>query len=263
MRRTHLAIKRAIDIFGAGAGLLLLAPVIVSVAALIRWRLGRPVFFMQVRPGYKGRLFKLVKFRTMRDARDAEGNLLPDDQRLTPLGRFLRHWSLDELPELWNVLRGDMSLVGPRPLLVEYLPRYTPRQAKRHDMRPGITGLAQIMGRNAIPFSRRIAWDLYYVEHFSIWLDLKILWMTVFRVSSGTLYDGAGQDVRVVDDLGLHPGHETWTRILSERATRGERIEPDEWKRLAERPVARDGVGDSKSLEPSVASEERRWRKSA
>ncbi|GAB6165225.1 hypothetical protein JCM19992_12250 [Thermostilla marina] len=263
MRRVHLAIKRTIDIVGAATGLVLFAPVIVGVALLIRWRLGSPVFFMQVRPGYKGRLFKLVKFRTMRDVRDAEGNLLPDDQRLTPLGRFLRHWSLDELPELWNVLRGDMSLVGPRPLLVEYLPRYTSRQAKRHDMRPGITGLAQIMGRNAIPFSRRIAWDLYYVEHFSIWLDLKILWMTVFRVSSGKLYDGAGQDVRVVDDLGLHPGHENWTRILSERATRGEPIAPDEWRRLAEPNNTGTEIAEQTSVDSAPALESRRWRKSA
>lgn len=219
-KRLQFAIKRLIDVAGAAAGLCLLTPLLLVVAALV-WRdLGRPILFRQVRPGRGGRPFTMYKFRTMRDACDAHGRPLPDAERLTPLGRFLRRFSLDELPELWNVLRGDMSLVGPRPLLMEYLPRYTPDQARRHDVRPGITGLAQVLGRNAIPFSQRLALDVQYVDHFSLWLDAKILWWTLIRVPGGTLFDGAGQDVRAVDDLGLHPGDESLTWELS-RASGG------------------------------------------
>lgn len=219
-KRLQFAIKRLIDVAGAAAGLCLLTPLLLVVAALV-WRdLGRPILFRQVRPGRGGRPFTMYKFRTMRDACDAHGRPLPDAERLTPLGRFLRRFSLDELPELWNVLRGDMSLVGPRPLLMEYLPRYTPEQARRHDVRPGITGLAQVLGRNAIPFSQRLALDVQYVDHFSLWLDAKILWWTLIRVPGGTLFDGAGQDVRAVDDLGLHPGDESLTWELS-RASGG------------------------------------------
>lgn len=207
MRCYATVLKRLVDLVGATAGLVLLAPVMLAVAALVRLRIG-PVFFHQVRPGLHGRPFRICKFRTMRDARDAQGRLLPDEERLTALGRFLRHWSLDELPELFNVVRGEMSLIGPRPLLMEYLPRYTPEQARRHDVLPGITGLAQVMGRNAIPFSQRLAYDLYYVDHLGPWLDLKILASTLFKVSSGRLFDGAGQHVSAVDDLGLHPGNE-------------------------------------------------------
>jgi lipopolysaccharide/colanic/teichoic acid biosynthesis glycosyltransferase len=148
----------------------------------IQWKLGTPVLFVQQRPGLRGRPFKLLKFRTMMDGRDAQGRLLPDAERLTPFGRFLRSSSLDELPELFNVLKGDMSLVGPRPLLMEYLPRYTPEQARRHDVRPGITGWAQVNGRNALSWEEKFKLDVWYVDHQSFALDLKILWMTLFRV---------------------------------------------------------------------------------
>ena len=214
--RLQFAIKRLIDVVGAAAGLCVLAPLLFVIAVLVRRDLGRPVLFRQVRPGRGGRPFTMYKFRTMRDLRDARGRPLPDAERLTPLGRLLRRFSLDELPELWNVLRGDMSLVGPRPLLMEYLPRYTPEQARRHEVRPGITGLAQVLGRNALPFSRRLALDVQYVDRFSLWFDIKILWWTLWKVPAGTLFDGAGQDVRVVDDLGLHPGDESLTWELSQ-----------------------------------------------
>jgi lipopolysaccharide/colanic/teichoic acid biosynthesis glycosyltransferase len=222
-RRIQLAIKRGIDIVGAIVGLILLSPLLAVTALAIWVTLGRPIIFRQVRPGYRGKLFTLYKFRTMRNAFAADGQPLPDAERLTPLGRWLRRFSLDELPELWNVLKGDMSLVGPRPLLVEYLDRYTPEQARRHEMRPGITGLAQIMGRNALKFSERLAYDVHYVDHFSLLLDLKIILQTIWKVPTGLLFDGAGQDVKVVDDLGLHPGMETLTWKLSTRA--GETIQ--------------------------------------
>lgn len=215
-RQVQLCLKRVMDLVGAAVGLVLLMPLMACVGAAIWVSMGRPIFFRQVRPGLHGRLFTLYKFRTMRNAFGPDGRPLPDSQRLTPLGRFLRRLSLDELPELWNVLKGDMSLVGPRPLLVEYLPRYTPEQARRHLMRPGITGLAQVMGRNALRFSERLAYDVYYVDHFSLLLDLKILALTFWKVPTGLLFDGAGQDVRVVDDLGLHPGDESLTWRLSE-----------------------------------------------
>lgn len=215
-KRVQFAIKRLIDVVGAAAGLCLLAPLLLVIAVLVRRDLGRPILFRQVRPGRGGRPFTMYKFRTMRDLRDGQGRPLPDAERLTPLGRLLRRFSLDELPELWNVLRGDMSLVGPRPLLMEYLPRYTPEQARRHDVRPGITGLAQVLGRNALPFSQRLALDVQYVDRFSLWFDIKILWWTLRKVPGGTLFDGAGQDVRVVDDLGLHPGDESLTWELSQ-----------------------------------------------
>ncbi len=212
----QFAIKRLLDILGAAGGLVLLSPLLAVVAVLV-WRdLGRPILFRQVRPGRDGRPFTMYKFRTMRDIRDGRGQPLPDAERLTPIGRFLRRFSLDELPELWNVLRGDMSLVGPRPLLMEYLPRYTREQSRRHEVRPGITGLAQVQGRNALPFSKRLALDVEYVDRFSLWLDAKILWWTLVRVPLGTLFDGAGQDVRVVDDVGLHPGDERLTWELSQ-----------------------------------------------
>lgn len=226
-RQVQLCVKRGMDIVGAAVGLVLLAPLMACVGAAIWVSMGRPIFFRQVRPGLHGRLFTLYKFRTMRNAFGPDGKPLPDSERLTPLGRFLRRFSLDELPELWNVLKGDMSLVGPRPLLVEYLPRYTPEQARRHLMRPGITGLAQVMGRNALRFSERLAYDVYYVDHFSLLLDLKILALTFWKVPTGLLFDGAGQDVRVVDDLGLHPGDESLTWHLSDgRSTGDPRLPP-------------------------------------
>lgn len=168
-------------------------PILFGVAVLVRLKLGAPVFFRQPRPGRHGRIFEMVKFRTMTDQRDARGNLLPDSVRLTPFGRFLRSSSLDELPELWNVLKGDMSLVGPRPLLVQYLERYSPRQARRHEVRPGLTGLAQVMGRNALSWEEKFEWDVRYVETQSLWLDWKILLLTVKAVVFRTGISAAGE----------------------------------------------------------------------
>jgi lipopolysaccharide/colanic/teichoic acid biosynthesis glycosyltransferase len=174
--------KRLFDFVVAFFALLVLALPLLMLAWLIRGKLGNPVLFKQVRPGLNGRPFKMVKFRTMTDARGPNGALLPDAQRLTPFGRFLRASSLDELPELWNVLKGEMSLVGPRPLLMEYLPLYTPEQARRHEVRPGITGWAQVNGRNAISWEDKFALDVWYVDHRSLLLDVRILWMTVKKV---------------------------------------------------------------------------------
>lgn len=174
--------KRLTDIIGALAGLVLLAPVMLVIALLIRRYMGSPVLFRQTRPGLHGRPFRMVKFRTMRNAVDAHGNPLPDAERLPRLGRFLRACSLDELPELWNVLIGDMSLVGPRPLLMEYLPLYSPDQARRHEVRPGVTGWAQVNGRNAIKWDEKFALDVWYVDNRSLWLDLKIIWLTILKV---------------------------------------------------------------------------------
>jgi lipopolysaccharide/colanic/teichoic acid biosynthesis glycosyltransferase len=174
--------KRVFDLAITLPGLILISPVMLVVAALVRWKHGSPVLFAQVRPGYRGELFTLRKFRTMTDDRDPQGNLLPDAERLTPLGRFLRATSLDELPELINVLRGEMSLVGPRPLLVEYLDRYTAEQARRHDVLPGITGWAQINGRNALTWEEKFRLDVWYVDHWSLKLDIKILWLTFVKV---------------------------------------------------------------------------------
>jgi lipopolysaccharide/colanic/teichoic acid biosynthesis glycosyltransferase len=174
--------KRVFDFVTASLALLLLALPLLALAWLIRRKLGSPVLFCQVRPGLQGRPFTMVKFRTMTDERGSDGALLPDAQRLTPFGRFLRASSLDELPELWNVLKGEMSLVGPRPLLMEYLPLYTPEQARRHAVRPGITGWAQVNGRNAISWADKFALDVWYVDHRSLWLDVQILWRTVRKV---------------------------------------------------------------------------------
>ena len=176
--------KRLIDAAAALAALALLSPVLVAVALLVRLKLGSPVLFLQIRPGLHGKPFQILKFRTMIDAADAQGNPLPDDQRLTRFGRFLRSSSLDELPELWNVLTGDMSLVGPRPLLMEYLPRYSREQARRHEARPGVTGWAQVNGRNAISWEDRFKLDVWYVENRSMALATMILLMTVKKVIS-------------------------------------------------------------------------------
>ena len=175
-------IKRCIDIVGAGLGLIVLAPVLIVLAIMIWMRMGRPVIFKQMRPGLQGRSFFMYKFRTMTDERDENGVLLADEMRLTRLGRFLRSSSLDELPELFNVLKGDMSLVGPRPLLMQYLERYTPEQARRHEVKPGITGWAQVNGRNAISWEEKFALDVWYVDNCSLWLDVKILFMTAIKV---------------------------------------------------------------------------------
>jgi lipopolysaccharide/colanic/teichoic acid biosynthesis glycosyltransferase len=174
--------KRLFEFVAASLALLMLALPLLALAWLIRRKLGSPVLFRQVRPGLQGRPFTMVKFRTMTDERGPYGALLPDAQRLTPFGRFLRASSLDELPELWNVLRGEMSLVGPRPLLMEYLPLYSPEQARRHEVRPGITGWAQVNGRNAISWDDKFALDVWYVDHRSQLLDVRILWMTVRKV---------------------------------------------------------------------------------
>ena len=174
--------KRVFDLLAAILGLLLLAVPLALLAWQVRRKLGSPVFFSQVRPGLHGKPFLMVKFRTMTDERDADGALLSDAQRLTAFGRFLRASSLDELPELWNVLCGEMSLVGPRPLLMEYLPLYTPEQARRHEVRPGITGWAQVNGRNEISWDDKFALDVWYVDHRSLLLDIRILWLTVRKV---------------------------------------------------------------------------------
>jgi lipopolysaccharide/colanic/teichoic acid biosynthesis glycosyltransferase len=174
--------KRLFDIVVSACALLVLALPLWVVAWMVRRKLGSPVFFTQVRPGMHGKPFKMVKFRSMTSERGADGELLPDAVRLTPFGRFLRSTSLDELPELWNVLKGDMSLVGPRPLLVEYLPLYSPEQARRHEVRPGITGWAQVNGRNALDWEAKFKLDVWYVDHRSLWLDIKILWLTIKKV---------------------------------------------------------------------------------
>ena len=174
--------KRLFDVVVSACALLVLALPLLVVIWMVRRKLGSPVFFTQVRPGMHGKPFKMVKFRSMISERSTDGELLPDAVRLTPFGRFLRSTSLDELPELWNVLKGDMSLVGPRPLLMEYLPLYSPEQARRHEVRPGITGWAQVNGRNAISWEDKFKLDVWYVDHCSLWLDIKILWLTVKKV---------------------------------------------------------------------------------
>ncbi len=175
-------LKRVVDVIVSSLGILLFSPILLGVALVIRLKMGTPVFFRQVRPGLQGKPFTMFKFRTMVDARDAKGNLLSDTDRLTIFGQFLRRTSLDELPELYNVIKGEMSLVGPRPLLMQYLDRYTPEQARRHEVKPGITGWAQINGRNAITWEEKFAYDVWYVEHYSFWLDLKIMALTVWKV---------------------------------------------------------------------------------
>lgn len=186
-------LKRAFDIIASAFGLLLLSPVIAIVALQVRRKLGTPVFFRQTRPGMNGKPFEMIKFRSMRNAVDAEGNPLPDAERMTPFGSFLRSSSLDELPELWNVLIGDMSLVGPRPLLMEYLPLYNAEQYRRHEVRPGVTGWAQVNGRNSVTWDEKFALDVWYVENRSLWLDLKILFLTVKKVLVRDGIAGEGQ----------------------------------------------------------------------
>ena len=196
--------KRLFDLALAIPALIVAGPLLALVASLVRARLGSPVLFRQQRPGLHGRPFAILKFRTMTNERDADGRLLPDAHRMTPLGRLLRRTSLDEIPALINVIRGEMSLVGPRPLLMEYLGRYTPQQARRHEAVPGITGWAQIHGRNDVLFSERLKLDVWYVEHLSLSLDLRILCETLLKVvrASGVRLD---QTLQEVDDIGLHP----------------------------------------------------------
>jgi lipopolysaccharide/colanic/teichoic acid biosynthesis glycosyltransferase len=192
--------KRILDLALVLPALALLSALLVLVGILLRLKLGSPVLFRQVRPGRDGKPFTMLKFRTMTEARDAQGELLPDAERLTPFGRFLRSTSLDELPELFNVLKGEMSLVGPRPLLVRYLPRYTPEQARRHEVKPGLTGWAQVNGRNALCWDDKLALDVWYVDHQSLRLDLVILALTVVKILKR---DGISQ-----------PGHATMEEFL-------------------------------------------------
>jgi lipopolysaccharide/colanic/teichoic acid biosynthesis glycosyltransferase len=174
--------KRVFDLFLSVVLLLILSPLLIFVAAFVAIDLGFPIFFRQKRPGFKGEIFTIYKFRTMRDSKDAQGKLLSDKSRLTKFGRFLRATSLDELPELFNILKGEMSLVGPRPLLIEYLPRYNAHQSRRHDVLPGMTGWAQIHGRNDITWKEKFDLDVWYVDHWSFWLDLKIIGLTIIKV---------------------------------------------------------------------------------
>jgi lipopolysaccharide/colanic/teichoic acid biosynthesis glycosyltransferase len=199
--------KRLFDMVAAALALLLLAPALALIAWQVRRKLGSPVLFRQVRPGLHGQPFEMVKFRTMTDEPGPDGALLPDAQRLTSFGRFLRASSLDEFPELWNVIKGDMSLVGPRPLLMEYLPLYTSEQVRRHEVRPGITGWAQVNGRNAISWEEKFALDVWYVDHRSLWLDMRILWMTVRKVL-------------VRDDISA-AGEATMTRFMGSDSNKG------------------------------------------
>ncbi len=175
-------IKPIIDFFLAIILLILLSPLMILISIFIYFSMGKPVLFKQKRPGYKEKIFTLYKFRTMTNEKDKNGNLLPDEKRLTKVGKIIRNLSLDELPQLFNVLKGDMSFVGPRPLLVEYLPLYNDRQRKRHEVKPGITGLAQVMGRNAVTWKEKFEYDVYYVENLSFWLDLKIILLTILKV---------------------------------------------------------------------------------
>lgn len=174
--------KRLFDLFGAAAGLILLSPILGVVAVLIWRQMGAPVLFQQSRPGLHGKPFRMIKFRSMRDAVDGKGDPLPDAERLTQLGRFLRASSIDELPELWNVLKGEMSLVGPRPLRMEYLEHYSAHQARRHEVRPGVTGWAQINGRNAISWEEKFELDVWYVDNRTFWLDVRIILLTIRKV---------------------------------------------------------------------------------
>jgi lipopolysaccharide/colanic/teichoic acid biosynthesis glycosyltransferase len=195
--------KRLFDLLATSLGLLIASPLVLLLAVLVRVFHGSPILFRQQRPGYKGHPFYIHKFRTMTDARDEDGNLLPDSARLTPLGRFLRASSLDELPEFFNILRGEMSLVGPRPLLMQYLDRYSPEQARRHDVLPGITGWAQINGRNALTWEDKFKLDVWYVDHWSFWLDLKILLLTFWKVFK---HEGISQ-----------PGHATAEEFMGNK----------------------------------------------
>jgi len=187
--------KRIFDLVVTFFGLLILLPLIVLIALMVRGALGSPIFFKQERPGLNGDIFNMYKFRTMTNECDKDGNLLIDEARLTKFGKFLRSTSLDELPGLWNVLKGDMSLVGPRPLLVEYLPLYSEKQSRRHEVRPGITGWAQVNGRNAISWDEKFDLDVWYVDNQSFWLDIKILWLTVQKVISRDGVSPEGVDI--------------------------------------------------------------------
>jgi lipopolysaccharide/colanic/teichoic acid biosynthesis glycosyltransferase len=201
-----LIIKRSLDIIIAGLGLLILSPLLIVISLVILIQIGRPVLFIKMRPGLNGKPFYMYKFRTMTDETDEQGNLLPDELRLTRLGKFLRSTSLDELPELFNVIKGDMSLVGPRPLLMQYLERYTPEQARRHEVKPGITGWAQINGRNAITWEEKFVLDVWYVDNWSLWLDMKILAMTLVKVFRREGISAEGE-ATMPEFMGNYEGH--------------------------------------------------------
>ena len=202
-------LKRLIDITASSAALVALSPVLAVTAYKVKKDLGSPVLFKQTRPGLNGKPFEMIKFRTMKDAADKDGNLLPDSERLTPFGQKLRSTSIDELPELWNVVKGDMSLVGPRPLLMEYLPLYSKEQARRHDVRPGITGYAQVNGRNAIGWDEKFALDAWYVDNQSLWLDIKILAKTVKQVviKDGISAEGEATMPKFTGSMAAEPSH--------------------------------------------------------
>lgn len=197
--------KRIFDLIIVVPSIILASPLFILLVILVRVFIGSPVFFTQLRPGYKGKPFTIIKFRTMTNARDRDGKLLPDAHRLVPFGMFLRKTRLDELPEVINVLKGEMSLVGPRPLLMEYLTNYSKEQARRHDVLPGVTGLAQISGGQAMRFSERMKIDLYYVDHLSVWMDLQILFLTIAKLFISRISDNPGTDISEIDDIGLHP----------------------------------------------------------
>ena len=195
--------RRLIDLTGASILSVLLSPVLAGLAVAIRFSMGRPILFRQQRPGYKGEPFEVYKFRTMKDAVGADGEPLPDEERLTKVGVFMRQLSLDELPQLWNIIKGEMSFIGPRPLLMEFLKWYTPEQMRRHEVKPGVTGWAQVQGRHDIPFSKRLALDVWYVDNRSVRLDLKIVGLTFLKVLSMRGAQPAQTDAEV-DDVGLH-----------------------------------------------------------
>ena len=200
--------KRILDFTVALVALLVISPVLLVVTVWLHFaNRGAGAFFLQERPGLHGKIFKIIKFKTMTDERDAEGNLLPDAERLTPVGRFVRSTSIDELPQLINVLKGDMSLIGPRPLLVWFLPLYDEHQARRHDVRPGITGWAQVNGRNALTYSQKFNYDVWYVDNLSFLLDAKILWATIMNVVNRTNIGMGNADDAIVDDLGFEERH--------------------------------------------------------
>ncbi len=184
-KKNYFLIKNLLDLSISFISLILLIPLFLILTILIKLTSKGPLFFKQNRPGRNGKLFILYKFKTMNDIREEYGNFLPDEKRLTDIGKFLRKLSLDEIPELWNVLKGEMSLVGPRPLLVEYLNRYTPEQARRHEVKPGITGWAQVNGRNAITWEEKFKYDIWYIDNWSLWLDIKVIFMTIIKVIKG------------------------------------------------------------------------------
>jgi lipopolysaccharide/colanic/teichoic acid biosynthesis glycosyltransferase len=196
-------LRRLVDLTGAGILSILLSPLLAGLAVAIRLSMGRPILFRQLRPGYKGEPFEVYKFRSMKDGTTRDGEPLPDEERLTRVGVFMRQLSLDELPQLWNILRGDMSFIGPRPLLMEFLKWYSPEQMRRHDVKPGVTGWAQVQGRHDIPFSKRLELDVWYVDNRSLKLDLKIIGLTFLKVLSMRGAQPAQTDAEV-DDVGLH-----------------------------------------------------------